>query len=322
MRAVGNPDGGIVSHLLLASRATVYGSKDEWLLARKAGIGSSEAAPIILGSTAWASRYSVWCDKTGRAERGNTTTREQHWGHRLEPVIAHEYETATGRALVNPGPFTIARSNECPFMFATHDRLIVKAQGHEGPGILSIKTADKEKARDWRSGAPLDYQIQLQHEFAVSGMSWGSFAVLIGGNDFITFDVEANPEFIAKLKSEAFKFWGLVERNEEPAIDSSEATYDALKRRYPVDDGEEIDLPLEAIEWDHKLVEAKREIKVWEQAQRYYENQIIARLGNAAKGKLPDGTRYSYKTIKRAEHIVHELSFRALRRMKGAASAA
>lgn len=317
----GNGDGGIVSHLLLKSRAVVCASKEEWLETRRTGIGGSEAAAIVLGVTHWSSRYAVWQEKTGKAERSDMQTSPQLWGHLLEPVIARRYETVTGRVLVNPGQYTIARSIECPFMFATHDRLIVKAEGHDGPGILSVKNVDKDKAIHWRDGAPLDYQIQLQHEFAVSGASWGSFAILVGGNDFQTFDVEANPGFIEKLKADCFKFWGQVERDEEPEIDGSEATFEALKRRFPDDDGETVELPPESADWDVKLVQAENEIAVLQQNVRYYKNQIIAKIGPASYGKLPDGSRYSYKLQRRRETVQKASEYRKLLRLKSATAA-
>ena len=57
-------------------------SRDEWLERRRKTIGGSDAAGIV-GLSKWASPFSVWADKTGRAEE-KAATEAMRQGRDLE----------------------------------------------------------------------------------------------------------------------------------------------------------------------------------------------------------------------------------------------
>jgi putative phage-type endonuclease len=296
-----------------------YATREEWLAARLHGIGSSEA-PAVMGVSPWVSRYQLWAEKCGLVTRESPGTGPARWGLLLERTIAEEYERETGRRLIDLGSFTVCRSLDRPFLFATHDRVIESVAGR-GPGILSIKTADKSKGDQWPGphGPPLDYQVQLQHELAVSGYEWGAFAVLIGGNDFRTFDIERNPDFIEKLENECFRFWHEVEAGIAPAVDASDATTKTIRRLYPTDDGQTVYLPDEASAWDRERDEALAMIRDGKHRQQLAENQITSALGTATYGLLPGGARYVFKAKSRKgyTHTVQPATWRELRRQDG-----
>lgn len=292
-----------------------HANREEWLAARRHGIGGSEA-PIVLGVSPWSSRYRLWAEKTGRISHDDQKTTAQRWGQRLEPLIADEYATMTGRTLVDLGPFTITRARSKPFMFCTHDRLVAAAD-QTGYGPLSIKTADPVKAALWRDEAPIDYQIQLQHEMAVSGCGWGSFAVLIGLREFRWLDVLRHEDFIEFLEEQLFAFWKLIEHDQPPEMDDSKFTAEALRRMYPHDVGTTVLLPPEAVEWDRQLVDCKAQIKALEQRRMGLENRMAGALGDARYGQIPgvDGVLWSYQTIRRKAYSVAPVEYRQLRRV-------
>ena len=65
-------------------------SREEWLDRRRKSIGGSDAAGIV-GLSKWASPFSVWADKTGRApEKEDTEAMRQ--GRDLEDYVARWME--------------------------------------------------------------------------------------------------------------------------------------------------------------------------------------------------------------------------------------
>ncbi len=284
-------------------------SHDAWLQARMSGIGASESAALFAASR-YKSPLGLWTEKIGLAEPV-VESEAMEWGSRLEPLIAVKYAQETGRDLDDLGRHTILQSTDTPCMLATLDRVI---KSKDGDGVLEIKTAGERSRADWDEGVPLHYQIQVQHQLAVTGYSWGSVAVLIGGQTFKWIDVERNDKFIAVLRQRCADFWGLVESREPPAVDDSDATSAALKCLYPTDDGSTIHLPAEAIAWDDELTQIRMQIAALSDRERALKNKLIAALGSATTGVIRDGLQYTYKTTTKAEHVVKATSYRTLRR--------
>jgi len=104
-------------------------------------------------------------------------------------------------------------------VFPTSGRPIVsRTGGRHGPTtpILQCKTVGVKGARYWRKTPPIEAQIQLQHELAVTGCAWGSLACLAGTWEFFHADYERHERFIALMVELERELWGYVERVEEP----------------------------------------------------------------------------------------------------------
>lgn len=284
---------------------------DSWLAARKRGIGGSDAAALF-GVNPFKSEYELWGEKSGLLDGSSAETEAQYWGKELEEPIARRYAKVTGRQLVDHGRYTIFRSTELPFLFCTPDREIVgDARGH---GSLSIKNVTAFKATDWEDEPPDYYQIQLQHELHVLGWSWGSFAVLIGGNTFRGMDVERNQRFIDILVEKCAEFWRRVEEQDPPRVDGSQRTRDALHRLHSVETSDIVQLPESMLDVDAELCAVKADQKKLDARRTLLENQIKEAIGAASFGALPGGGGYRWKTVERAGYSVGPKRVRELRR--------
>jgi putative phage-type endonuclease len=292
--------------------------RKQWLEARRQGIGGSDA-PVVLGLSPWKSPLALWAEKTGLAEPEDISEKEYvEWGHILEEPIARKYVQLTGRTLIDHGRHYIFRNWPLrDYMICTIDREIMPAPDKPGPGILSIKTVAAFKSGEWEEEPPLMYQVQIQHEICVTNHEWGSFAVLIGGQKFGWCDAERNQRFCSYLIEKEEEFWDGVIRGIPPEPDASDSTREALRRMYPEDTGESIELPPEAITWDEQLQFAKAEIKAAEQRKQEAENKLKAAIGNATIGILPGGGGYSWRANPRAGYTVEPTIIRTLRRIKG-----
>lgn len=288
------------------------GDRDSWLLARRHGIGASDAA-VVLGLSPWASPLTLYCDKLGIAEPEPAELERLEWGHALEVPIAARYARETGRGVTDPGRYTIRVSADHPFQIATLDREAVHPE--KGPGVVEIKNVGAFRFDDWVDEPPLLYQVQLQHQLAVTGYTWGSLAVLIGGQRFYWIDIDRNQTFINVLTAIEADFWQRVQNLNPPPPDASEACRDVLRRLFPKEQaGKVVALTADAAEWDEKRIVAMAAMEAAKVAKTEAENWLVAALGDAEAGLLPDGTRYTYKSQTRKGYTVDPATFRVLRR--------
>lgn len=292
-------------------------TREEWLVARQHSIGASEAASA-LGLNPWKSAYQLWAEKTGLITPANLDQNEAViWGKRLEEPIAQHYQQVTGRKVVNLGDFFVQRHPDLPFLTCTLDRQIEAANGTP-EGALEIKTAGVRAAEDWESEPPLHYQVQLHQQLLVTGMTWGSLAVLIAGQKFLYSDHQRREDFERWLIQRLQEFWQHVQDRTPPPVDASNSTRETLHRIFPREvEGPAITLPAEAIVWTAGLDEIKEQIKALDARKTLLENQIKSSIGEAARGILPDGSAaYSWKVTHKAAYQVAEQDVRILRKVK------
>jgi len=290
-------------------------NQTDWHEERRRGIGSSDAA-AVLGLSHWKSCLELYAEKIGLGDPEEDKPDWLYWGAKLEPVIAERYMEETGRTLIDPGRTFVQWSKEYPFMCATIDREIWDDK-RRLEGVLEIKTASGFKAKEWTEEPPVEYQIQIQHQMIVTGCHWGSFAVLIGGQQFLWCDVEKNEKFCDYLIQQEWEFWKRVEAKDPPPPgDPAESAHEALQRLYPKDTGETIALPGEFIDLADRLENLKATRKDAEDAIKKLENELRAAIGDASFGVLPNGVTFSLRTVPRKGYEVKATECRTLRRMK------
>ncbi len=308
-------------------------TREEWLQARRSGIGGSDAA-AVLGLSPWKSPLALWLEKTGRTplDAPDPDIQERlKWGTLLEPVIAAEYRKRTGRPLRQPPQYHIDRSPAHPFMLATLDYVIAPdpregvvlsylpgvlpedAPVKTSPGSLSVKNCDKFVEDDWEPDAPLQYQAQLQHELVVIGADWGSFGALMGGNNLKVLDALRNEEFISLMIEKEEEFWDLVQRDICPPADGHPATTEAIRKLHPKDSGEVVLLPDEFALSRQRLKAITEEKKSLEQEEECLKNEIRLVLGPASYGVLPQGGGWSFRNQDNQGYTVAPYTARPLR---------
>lgn len=288
-------------------------TKEAWLAERRKGIGASEAA-AVLGASPWKSAADVWAEKVGIAEPSEEETEAMLWGTRLEPIIREVYMLETERLVVQPGgPFAIVQSKKYPFLRTTLDGTIVPIDDR-GPGVFEAKTASFFKREEWAEEPPLQYQIQNQHQLAVTGWTWGGDAVLIGGQRFLHTDFAANLGFQALLIQKLEVFWESVVKEVPPPVDGSDGAKDLLARLFPRQEpGKIVALPTEAMTWHQDLAGVKDELKRLKDREAELKNYLTAAIGDGEMGVLPSGDAYTWRLVEKKEYVVQPQSYRELR---------
>lgn len=258
-------------------------NRQEWLHARRRGIGGSDAAAIA-GLSKWKSPVAVYLEKVGQAPTEDLQSDAAYFGTILEDVVAQEFAKRTGLKVRRRN--AILQHSEHSFILANVDRLIVGAK--EG---LECKTASEYLKDEWKEEEiPAQYLVQCQHYMAVTGYEAWWIAVLIGGNKFVYKKVERDQELIDYLIQIESDFWNQhVLNRTPPAFDGSEASGELLKVLYPAAlYEEEVELSLEADEWIQAFEQAKQEEQEASARRKEAENRLKALLGENEKGAAGD----------------------------------
>jgi putative phage-type endonuclease len=267
-----------------------------------------------MGVNPWSSTYALYLDKVGLADP-QTESERMLWGRKLEPVVRTHYQEVTGRNL-EPG-VEMQRHGERAHLFANTDGRILPCEGHDTDGVYEGKTTSAYNKDEWRDEIPLYYQVQVQHYLYVLEAEWGSYGVLIGGQEFVWLDVPRNDRFIAAYLRKADEFWARVQTNDPPPMEGHDAERKALASLYPKHiDGKVVELDADAEEWAEKLDDARARASAAEKDKDRYTTLLRGAIGDALFGALPGGGGFKLALEHRKESVRKASSSRVLRKVK------
>jgi putative phage-type endonuclease len=210
--------------------STVRQQDDEahWLIVRDKGIGGSDVGPIC-GVSPFSSARQIYLKKTGQftdaMKPGAAAQERMHFGHLLEPIVADEFALRTGKKLVTAD--ATLQHKDYPWALANVDRFIVDDEG-KPIGVLECKTSSEYMNDEWESGdILLTYLYQLNWYLWVTGLEYGAFACLVGGNKFYYYEVFRNDELLNNTIIPAAKsFWfDNVCALKEPELQASDTDF-------------------------------------------------------------------------------------------------
>lgn len=277
--------------------------REQWLKERRKGIGSSDAAAVC-GESPWSNPLAVYYDKTGELPDAEPTPAMRR-GVILEPAIAAMYEQETGNAVEE---YPLAMHPDYPWMIASIDRRLADA-----PKVVECKKASFFVREQWGEAGSADipshYRIQVQHQLAVLGWDLADVAALIG-DDFRVYHLERDDKIIESLISIEGEFWEKVMKREPPEPDWRHAsTPELLKAIYGVAGGKEVDLAEEEAAFVAAYQEAGEREKQAKAAKDEAKAHLLHAMGDAALGRLSDGTILTRKEIQRKAYSVEATSF-------------
>lgn len=190
----------------MAHKRLKFNSREEWLEARKQGIGASEVATVV-GLNPWETPYQLWRRKTG-IDKPQEENFAMKAGHYLEDAVARFYQDASGNEIIS--------SSAADFMFVDDDKPFLRVspdrtfwlknmvRNDDNKGILECKTTQKSIDPD---DLPKHWFCQVQMNLGVAGYEQGSLAWLCSGREFGYKDITFSPEFYGWLCDETERFW-------------------------------------------------------------------------------------------------------------------
>ena len=293
----------------------------KWLQARRTGIGGSDAG-TILGVNPYKQPLELYHEKRGEIEPDDIDDKEAVIvGKDLEDYVAQRYSQRTGLKVERCT--TMLRHPEHDFILGNVDRLVWqdgKRPQHKGEirtkHGLECKTAlsrfvDKALwGPDGTDEVPMTYLAQCQHYMAVTAADQWDLAVLMAGPEFRIYHIMRDDELIASMIEQYKAFWHCVVTGTPPEIDYAHATTpELLTKLYPGTDGSEIILPDSIMHWHSVMQESAALAKEYDEQATIARNHIRRLMGNAAVGRLPDGTAYTRKVVKRSGYSVEPVSY-------------
>jgi putative phage-type endonuclease len=287
-------------------------TRDQWLEARRKGIGGSDAA-AALGLSPWKSPYALWAEKAeGWVDDRETEAMEA--GLALEHAIGEWWSGRVGIPVTRDR--RMLRSRQWPWMVVNLDFIALLDE----PGPLEVKNVGLRMSDEWIDGekAPDHYRAQVIHAQAVTGLGTGFLSALVGGQSLRTITVERDEQAILNLAEAERQFWQLVQRHTPPEVDGSASTTVALNQRFasPVHDSE--------VELDPMVLDMLAARKALKQQEKEagakidaYENTIKAMLGNAEIGTVDGKPVVTWKKQSRSGYVVEPSEFRKIHVPKG-----
>jgi len=214
----------------------VYETKDmpknEWLKARKEGIGGSDASSA-LGFNPYRSSISVYLEKVDYAHSKNKSeiidlsinqddeyaneevSYKMELGNKLEDFVAREFSLKTGKKVRNING--ILKNDKYPFALANIDRAVVGEKA-----FLECTVTNSYGKKMWQKEVPIHYQIQVFHYMAVSGATHCYVAALIGNEELVIHKLDRDEEIINEIMKLEEMFWEQCVLGESlPAPDGS-----------------------------------------------------------------------------------------------------
>lgn len=258
----------------------------EWHAARRDGIGASEIAAVV-GLSPFESAFSLWHRKAGNLPGPDPANPLFYWGHALEGVVAdkfsddhHEYD------VVSIGTH---RSSERVWQYANLDRALYNPEvPGEILGLLEIKTT--RYGDNWGpSGTdeiPVHVRCQVMQQMDVFSAPHAWVAVLIGGNDYREYRIPFDEADAAALREAGAAFWASLQTDDEPPIDASFATYEAVRDLHPDIDGEDVEVN-PALYGRYAATKADADSAA--DAHRQAKSELLKAIGTARRA-LVDGT--------------------------------
>lgn len=262
----------------------------EWHAARAKHVGGSEIAalfdlPESERPNYMLTRFALWHIKAGNAPPPRVDNPRTKWGLMLEEATAHGAAEQEGWTVKKGG---YVSDPTTPGLGCTLDYIVVEDPEEDGPGALEAKNVDwLVHRRSWKdSEPPLHILLQLQHQLAATGYSWGCVAALVGGNECRVYRYKARPKLIADIRRRVREFWTSIAEGKEPPVDGSDSATAVLRALYPdvIDDSVDMSASNEWPEAVGEFIAAADKRKSADQEYEFAKNRVVALLGGHKRG--------------------------------------
>jgi len=255
----------------------------EWLLARRALVSATDI-PVLLGLSPYR------CEADLADEKLNGTLVEpslrMRVGSAVQDLIGEEYTRKTGRRVrrylgmvTHP---TIEWAGASPDFRVVGERRIVEAK----------RSTSRSRFAD---GLPQDVEAQLQWQMGCTGIQRGDVAVLLGDDELVVYEREADARLFADLVAIADDFRSRLATGGPFARDAAR-----IKRDYPTDNGAEMVADAEIDTQVRELARLRSTRKATEVEEEALESAVKSRMGEFAvlRGK---GWKVTWKRTKDRE---------------------
>lgn len=277
---------------------------EHWRELRASHIGGSEVAALF-GESSYMTHFELWVMKSGKVTPAFPDNDRIFWGNVLESAIGKGTAMKTGWQVEKCKDYHESDNNKR--LGCTPDFLITDKNGRKG--LLQTKNTDRLQFMQWEDEQPpMAYLLQLQHELACTGLSWGVLGVLVGGNDLKLYQYDAHVKVITKLEKAVTAFWQSVEEGKEPTAFADD--YEMIRLVYNRADDEIIDLTSDnhLPELCRIALEAAERRKEAERQEKDAKSRIMQKIQNCGRA-LVTGFNVKKTVVNKAAYTVNPQSY-------------
>lgn len=233
----------------------------EWDAARGGLCITATEIAAVVGLSPWQSRFSLWHKKAGLPTPAFEVTPQVEWGNRLEPAVVQKFTDEHPEwMLANAGTW---RNRQRGWQRATPDQLLYPlTPAADWPGTTDIpaqptalfEAKTSPYGDDWGpsgddDGVPVWYRCQATWQMDTLGIHTRThFGLLVSGHDWREYTVDYNPADAAMLRAAAREFLDTVAAEQRPPIDTSDITYQTIRRQSVGREDVEVEIPAEMAE--------------------------------------------------------------------------
>ena len=274
-----------------------------WLKDRQTVIAGTDI-PRILGCyyDGEEGPSNVYREKTSQVLVANEPNLRMQLGTVLQPFALRQFAALTGAKLTEvPG---VTRHQNVPWIGASLD-----AKTSEGYPV-DAKCIFGAPGEEWGDAGtdrvPDKVLLQVLWQMLTVGAPIGFVAALFVGYQVRWYRIEQDPELADMLVLIAgdFEDW------QHPL------TEQAVAKAQRVTPGKSIRLPDQCSEFAAEYVRLAETIRNAEEKRSIVRNELIAAMGDAEIGLLPDGSKTKRKTINRKAYLVEATSYVDFRILK------
>ena len=291
-------------------------AREEWLTARKAGLGGSDIG-AILGLSKFKTPFDVWMEKTGRIA-GQEETLQMRFGSYAEDFVAHEYSAKTGHAVQR---FTTMLHHPVAPILGNVDRLVIpegqKRAAHQREirtdRGLECKTAsafatfnDSEWGSEGTDQVPASYLVQCATYMALTGCHFWDLAVLFGNQEVRIYNLKRDMDLEEEVIARADEWW----KKHVVADVAPEPTCLAdVKALYPRVTDKVIEADEVLIHWAKVAEDAAKKAGEYQIVADSSKTHLLAAMGEASILKLDGNRVLRRKLIQKKEYVVAASSY-------------
>jgi putative phage-type endonuclease len=277
----------------------------EQLEIRKNGIGSSDAS-TILKLNPYCTPYQLWLNKTGQVEEEKIPANDVRYiGNLLEETIAKLFSEIHGLPLEEV--HETLKHPDYPWMICHIDRKVIgKDEIVECKNVSLRSFMAYQWGNEFTDQIPLNYLLQVQHQLAITDYKHAYVAVLVGGSQFKTYEVNRDEKIISTLIEKERYFW---EENVLKKIPPEPLTEEDIRNTYPSDDGNYRECTQEII----KVARDFFEISSIKKKEAELKNELCKYIGEYSGIKQADkpivtfkASKAGYRTLRIIERNLYE----------------
>lgn len=262
-----------------------WGDRRDWLESRQRIIGGSDIAAVC-GLSRWASPYSLWQTKTGRAPLDELDTVPIDVGNALEPVACRWLGRYLDRE-VTRHELLIVGGQE-PWHGYSPDGTIVADEHLVEAKAVSSRAAGAWWNPDGTETVPVSYLLQVQWGMAAYGWKRCWITALIDMRHEVRV-VDYDDALVDDLMDAAGRFWWHIEHDIAPDVDASPVTEQILKRLPAAPEPSIVELTDDAEDWHTLLARRANAMRLtdeWATEKRLAENRLRAAMGKHTEAHL------------------------------------